>query len=593
MRPKNINIITIVRNQRYVGPTSSAQQNDFQAEVVKDLITFQTQWNSNIVGAFSTVTDGSLDKTISAIRDGLSGKTILVDPAASLAQDAGRYYYNVKARPFTVYEQFQNLYLELETQINTLNSTIISAGGSGLTAEQQTRIGINIFNSSATSSSSSLDGRTNSNTNNILQVAKDLYGPAYVTFSGNGTEVLTHSLRDMVGALLSLHEGTWNSDITLGHAFDAGDIVTGTLAQDRVGPSSGTVTNISDSYSGTPTHLVHDLNIIRTQIRNLKNAAASFNTALSLNANWNPVTVGLRPSDIKKLTDLKGSGTRSDTNPWGYAVANIEGLDAILTSERAYTGRISNTDNAPTYSDLFNFSQGDSLVTAIGALASGVNSIDSASVIAALNNHLNNLNNPHQTTLTLAALAGGLAPALQVSVVDAGSFWDENTVEAVLQEVGTDLGNLSSYIDSEVNNLEISVSGLVNTTSGVLATAISNLDVNLQTQIDNNDQDIIDLNQDITNIDNLLISASFRRLEVVIPSIADDASYTVSHNAGMYPQVQVITLTELTVPGHAAESLLPISISTGIEIVHSGVNNVIITNRLGESMPSGIMLINW
>lgn len=240
-RPSNILISTIHRNQRFRGPSSSDQQNDFQAEVLRDLTTVQQQWNNNIVTLTSTLPDGTDDSGVNAFLTGLDGQTLYAKFDAT--NTLGSSYFNtIRNRPNTLYEQFVSVYSYIDSQIATLQSSIDSSEiGTGITADQKERIGDHIFDLSLSSSASSLDGKVTSQSGYILQLARDVYGTSSPTLNSSGTAVLNNSVRAMVDALLELHNGNWDNDITVNHSFLAG--VTNQIA---VFDSSTTVTSYSD-----------------------------------------------------------------------------------------------------------------------------------------------------------------------------------------------------------------------------------------------------------------------------------------------------------------------------------------------------------
>lgn len=122
-RPSNILISTIKRNQRLRGPTSSEQQNDMQAEVLRDLTVYQQEWNNKIVPLCSILPDGSDDLAVDAFLNGLDGRTVYVNAEASNAAATVRFYNLVKDRPNTVYEQLQDLYATIDN-LSIENDTV-------------------------------------------------------------------------------------------------------------------------------------------------------------------------------------------------------------------------------------------------------------------------------------------------------------------------------------------------------------------------------------------------------------------------------------------------------------------------------------
>lgn len=438
-RPTNILISTVKRNQRFRGPTFSDQQNDTQAEVIRDLSAFQQQWNNQIVPLTKLLPDGTQDSEVNAFSNGLDGQTIYVKSDATIALSSGQFYNTVKDRPNTVYEQVVNIYSYIDAQIDTLQESItVNNSGTGITAEQKTRIGDHIFDLSQTSLSTSLDGKVTSQAGYITQIARDMYGTNSPTLNSSGATVLTNSVKSMVDALLELHNGNWDNDITVNHNnFDASVITTGTFSQQRVAASSASG-GVNDNYAGSPVNLLDDLNLVRSLLKTFKGTAA-FNSAITPDGTWVPVTT--QPTSYSNLITLKGSAARSDTNPWGYSYTDIDQLNSFLTAIQTFTGQDTLGDGTPGYSAVNGFNQGDSLETAIGALASGLAAEVSFSLLVSgslqgqLDSHTGDFNNPHNTDLTQAAAAGGIAPADQISIVDLGSFFTSATVEGALQEL--------------------------------------------------------------------------------------------------------------------------------------------------------------
>lgn len=491
-RPSNILISTVLRNQRFRGSTSSAQQNDFQNETIRDSSAFQKQWNELIVPFSQRLPDGTLDTSVNAFKDGLDGRTLFVNSDADINTGTGQYYVNALSRPTTTYEQFIDVYNAIDVAVQNLESLIQAGGSGGLSLEEQASIGINIFNSSLESSPTSLDGITQTNQLNLSQLAKDLYGAAGASFSSDGAAILTNSNKAMVDALLELHGGNWDNDIGLVHTFSADDITGGSLSQEVVEASSSSGTGVNDSYTGTPSNLVEDLNQVRTLFRDLKDNSISFSSPLSLSGTWTPLSVP--PTDFKLLTNLIGSGTRSDSNPWGYDYSNIDGLTTRLTAEQVYTGRDNLTDSTPTYSDVLNFVQGDSLTTAVGGLAGRgiLAAADDLALGALFSGHNSNTSNPHSTDLSQVSLTGGFAPAGQITIVDSGTNFTSVFVEGALQELSDSIATTASDITAVSGLLQTditTVSGLLQTdiiaVSGLLQTDLTTVSGVLQTQIDN------------------------------------------------------------------------------------------------------------
>lgn len=246
-RPKNIVLTAILRNQKLGGPASSDQINSFQKEIIRDLTSFRSEYNDKIVPLTSVLPDGSVDSGIDAFKNGLDGRTLFVSSVATSALSSGRLFNSVKGRPNTVYEQVVNLFTYIDDQISDVNNSIaglgISGSGNGLTDTQILRIGSNIFDPSLSSTTASLHGRTIIDKGNILQLARDIYGGTSPTLNTSGAPVLTNSIASMLSALLAIHGGTYDTDISLNHV----DIVDSIAAH---------TTNVSNPHSVTLTQAI-------------------------------------------------------------------------------------------------------------------------------------------------------------------------------------------------------------------------------------------------------------------------------------------------------------------------------------------------
>lgn len=126
-RPSNLLVTTTKRNQRLRGPTSSEQQNDLQAELVRDLTNIQREWNNKVVPLCQTIPDGVADSSVDAFLNGLDGQTLYVKADATNTSALATYYNTSKDRPNTVYEQFVNVYAYIDAQVAFLRS-LIDAG---------------------------------------------------------------------------------------------------------------------------------------------------------------------------------------------------------------------------------------------------------------------------------------------------------------------------------------------------------------------------------------------------------------------------------------------------------------------------------
>jgi len=186
------------------------------------------EYNSEVYTTIGTLPQGRADvrwrmtdDSISPKVHNLDGANIFVDTNASTITDGGKYWRTDKTRPKTIKEALNAIYLEISNAIGTIQIQT----SSGLTEAIKARIGINIFDPTQTSSPTSLDGLTQSNQMHLLQLARDLYDDSYDSWTSNGAALLTNSIRDHLVALLSIHNGVFDTDLTLSHDDIEGTIL--------------------------------------------------------------------------------------------------------------------------------------------------------------------------------------------------------------------------------------------------------------------------------------------------------------------------------------------------------------------------------
>ncbi len=349
-RTKRFAFSFMKRNAPRRGPTSSDAWNDSFDEVANDLASVQAEWNNNLLPVFEGLPDGTVDVNVDAWANGIDGNNLFVDSTLTNSSAVLTYFDVGLNRPVTIKEAIDDVYDRIVAEVATL-TTSISAASSGLTAAQKTAIGDNIFNSLSTSTSSSLDGKSENNRLNTLQLAKDLYGSTY-NLGNDGVADLTNSVADMVDALLTLHNGNWSDDVTLSHTG-----ISLSLAQTDIAQSSV----YNDSYAGSPSSTQDDLNQVRATIKAIAGTTA-WTTAL-------PELYSSGPNSLKDLLDsTNGSGTKTSANPWGYQYDNIDGLVTRLNAVRDFCGMGSLTDGSPLYSGQNFISNGQPLEFAVSQL---------------------------------------------------------------------------------------------------------------------------------------------------------------------------------------------------------------------------------
>lgn len=340
--------LTTLRLMSTNGPADAEVWNDTITEIVNDFSRFSAEWQK-IVLALDKISYGNYNTAINGMKTGIDGTNLWVDSSVNSSSLDKTYFDQSNNRPITIYEALQNLTESIADQIAQVRTDVVDAS-SALTTEQKNRIGANVFNSSATSSSTSLDGKSENNRLNIIQLAADLYGAGYV-LNNNGGTILTNSVMAMVDALLEAHGGNWDDDIVLTHS----GLAVGT--QDTINSSSPG----DDSFVGAPTTLEEDLDEIRTRIKTLGGT-------LTWTTFFTELYAGGANSLEDLLTSTAGTGTKTATNPWGYNYSDIDGLNTRLNAIATFTGQNSQVDTSPGYSSTAFVSNGNPLETAIGTL---------------------------------------------------------------------------------------------------------------------------------------------------------------------------------------------------------------------------------
>lgn len=567
----NLRINFVRRNARKNGPAYSQLINDSFDELSVDLNNLSQQWNSYLVPLAQLLPAGQADdgKTIclDAFSHGIDGSTLYVDADATVT-DESVFYNLTQERPNSIKEQFDAVYLNISNVNDELREEISSVAGV-LTESQKTRIGANIFYQSQTSSSDSLDGLSQINKENILQLAKDIYDDSSgYQLNRGGDPLLTYSIRDHLAALLAIHNGTFDADLTLSHAgqVNASDLI-GQVSQGNVAKSA----SYNDNWSGTASSLQDDMNELRTLIKQDK-GVAGYKSSLK--------DYTLSDTDIQSVIDWCGTGVRDASNPWGVAYSDLDdedwqsvvGLLSVMQNVSSFTGMTDFTDGAPTFTSVNFVTQGSSG----GTLEKAIGELD-----LALFTHESDVLNPHQVTLSQAASQGGTAPADQVLIDDSAEVFTSSTVEGALEEVmldtqqvSADLVTLSGDLTGRIVTLSGVLSGDITTLSGQLTSYTASVSGILQSHLDNtsNPHQVtahqVGASGIIAEI-NTYASSRFERLALPLDTLYDED--LVSHQQG----------TVFVVPSgeHWAEdidcSITLSGLSTPPTLAASGLNNVI------------------
>jgi len=201
------------------------QITDLVRSVQGDLSSVITEYNAEVYSVLGTLPQGvednrwQLTSSINPRVHGLDGANILVDISASAEADGGKFWYigAIASRPKTIKESLLAIYTELSNSVDSLRLEVGTSSSTGVSDAAQARIGINIFDGSQTSASDSLDSLTTLNQRNLSQVSKDVYDVDNASWTGDGSALLTYSHKDHLAALVNIHSGAYDSDITLDH----------------------------------------------------------------------------------------------------------------------------------------------------------------------------------------------------------------------------------------------------------------------------------------------------------------------------------------------------------------------------------------
>lgn len=349
----------VARKMAWKGGFSSTNFNAMVEELAVDLANVATRWNTEAYPVLNSLPRGeSDDRWLGAsgvpdpVTDGLHGDSMFADNDATSATDDGLFWNTDNSRPATIRETF----LTVDNRLDSLQATLeqqIAGVASGLTDAQWARLGIRVQDGTSSSASNSADGMASWAKTKVGYMADDIYAAGSVP----GTR-LTYSIEEMVDALLELHNGDWNSDITLDHSG-----LTGLTQQDI--DNSSTYKQLGRT-PGTATDLEEDLRRIRYEI-----ARTRFGTSADQsNSQWKTDATDPVGGDGSLTTHMAyvGSGVQDANNCHGVARVDVDGLDTELNYIHTFIGKSGMGNETPTYSSTNTVSNGDSLETAIGKL---------------------------------------------------------------------------------------------------------------------------------------------------------------------------------------------------------------------------------
>jgi hypothetical protein len=306
----------------------------------------------------------------------------------------------------------------------------------------------------------------------------------------------------MLDALLELHDGDWDSDISLQHIIDNDDIIAAAgILQSKIDKSASYTTL---DRVATVEDLEDDLNRIRYEVGILRG-----------NNNWGADFVNIpytgAPISLQGHVALVGTGTASATNPHGLTAEDI-GFDDDLDAIVSFTGMDSTTDPSPDYVNSNFINANDPLETAIGKLDAQLKLTDDENdVHRAITN-----GNPHGVDMD------DFLPSTVITRINLAANWisadrvadgTTNAIPTLIQEAAWD-AHLS--VPANAHN----------------AAAINVSDTNFEVLPGGTAQEVFDAIDAIINE---------HRIEVEFTGHADiENPIIVNHNRGIYPLVQLV-----------------------------------------------------
>lgn len=332
-----LNLSLVRRNASFRGPRSSDSWNDTIDEIANDLISIINEWNNKVYPLLNDLPDGTIDPNVDAFLNGIDGANIYTDGAATEASDNGNFWSGTYTRPLTIKESISGLRDIVDSNYDALVSLIAESSGA-LTHDQKRGIGLEIFAEDYAFGGVSILARSQANQYNLIQLARDVYGPTF-SLDGDGVANFTSSINDALTAILAMHGGTWDTDITLVHNIVDADInASANIAQTKI--SESVIYDDDVDLLVLATNIEEDLNALRTVAKKI-GGGANWTSIISPGYASGPITLQ------DHLTDMGTAITPSATNPHGYTFDDIEGTD--ITYLRNAVG-IDSTQPLPPYS---------------------------------------------------------------------------------------------------------------------------------------------------------------------------------------------------------------------------------------------------
>ena len=335
----------IERRVPYNGPVESEIWNDTIEEMVRDMVELQRLWNAMLYPLLGSMPSGPVEITaldripeISPIDNGLDGSQLYMDMTATATDES--YYSDILGRPYTIKEVFEVFREDTDEAIEEAKEAAVLAG---LTEDAKSKIGDRIFYVGRTSSPDSLDGLVQRLDLLVDQLVADIFNegydegapPDYSSYPlTSGLQSSDHTIREQLDALQIIHG---NVLVGNGHVFvDPAEEGTGNpqVIQGMVKTSDAIDDNFdSGTWPGTPQHLEHELNQLRTAIRRLAGWMASdFDSSVPI---WTQLPEDVWVGATNRLSlkghiERVGHGTPAEYNPHGLSIEDIDNLQDLI-----------------------------------------------------------------------------------------------------------------------------------------------------------------------------------------------------------------------------------------------------------------------
>ncbi len=230
------------RNARAKGPTSSEAWNDQADELSRDLTAIYSEWNNSLIPLLSLLPGEEDGYNVDAFSDGLDGRTLFVNAESSLT-DAARYYNAGQVRANTLYEQFQDVYSQIDLKVDTVQEQIDNVS---LAASD-----IPISDAGAVYSSSTVEGALQEVMNLVARAGTD-HGALLGLADDDHTQYLPRTgVRAMTGTL-----NMGSNTITGVTTLTANSIITSTITTGTLTLSANVIVSGSLTSAQTQSKLV-------------------------------------------------------------------------------------------------------------------------------------------------------------------------------------------------------------------------------------------------------------------------------------------------------------------------------------------------